>query len=108
VVLTDGKVIRADYVISAADGYSTIFKMLGGKYISKEIDFAYKNWELFIPLVQVSFGINKKVVSESPIQLNFSKDLVIGRTKLDFGYSVMNYSYDDTMARKVKPRSYAL
>ena len=63
VVLTDGSTIPADYVISAADGYSTIFKMLEGKYMSKEIDFAYKNWELFTPIVQVSFGINNKFIS---------------------------------------------
>ena len=102
VMLTDGTMIPADYVISAADGYSTIFKMLEGKYVSKEIDHAYKNWELFPPLVQVSFGINKEVESESPIILNFSKDQSIGRTLLPYGYSLMNYSYDDTMAPEGK------
>jgi phytoene dehydrogenase-like protein len=98
VVLEDGTTIQSDYVISAADGHSTIFKMLEGKYISKEIDFAYRNWELFIPLVQVSFGINKEIEASSPIILNFSKDFAIGRTNLEYGYSVMNYSYDNTMA----------
>jgi phytoene dehydrogenase-like protein len=98
VILTDGTEIHSEYVISAADGYTTIFKMLGGKYMSKEIDFAYKNWELFVPLVQVSFGINKEIKSDSPIVLNFSKDLKIGRTNLEYGYSLMNYSYDSTMA----------
>jgi phytoene dehydrogenase-like protein len=102
VVLTDGTMMRADWVISAADGSSTIFKMLDGKYISKEIDHAYKNWELFTPLVQVSFGINKVVQAESPIILNFTKNLSIGRTKLEYGYSVMNYSYDSTMAPEGK------
>jgi phytoene dehydrogenase-like protein len=102
VVLTDGTVVGADFVISAADGYSTIYQMLGGKYVSKEIDHAYKNWELFPPLVQVSFGIGKKVDADSPIILNFSKDATIGRTKLDYGYSLMNYSYDETMAPEGK------
>ena len=102
VVLSDGTVVKADFVISAADGYSTIYNMLGGNYVSKEIDFAYKNWELFIPLVQVSFGIGKEVKADSPIILNFSGDLSIGRTKLDYGYSLMNYSYDETMAPKGK------
>jgi phytoene dehydrogenase-like protein len=102
VVLSDGSMIYADHVISAADGYSTIFKMLEGKYVSKDIDHAYKNWELFLPLVQVSFGIDKIVRSESPIILNFDKDARIGMTKLDFGYSLMNYSYDSTMAPEGK------
>jgi phytoene dehydrogenase-like protein len=74
IVLTDGTKIPADYVISAADGNSTIFKMLEGKYISKEIDFAYKNWELFAPIVQVSFGINRIIKTEAPVILNISKD----------------------------------
>jgi phytoene dehydrogenase-like protein len=102
VFLTDGTTIPADFVISAADGYSTIFKMLDAKYISKEIDFAYKNWELFTPIVQVSFGVNKFIPSEFPIIINISKELRIGSTKLENGYSVMNYSYDSTMAPEGK------
>jgi len=102
IILTDGNQIQSDYVISAADGYSTIYKMLDGKFISKKVDYAYKNWELFTPLVQVSFGINKIVKNESPIIINTSKDLTIGRTKLDFGYSIMNYFYDNTMAPEGK------
>jgi phytoene dehydrogenase-like protein len=102
VILTDGTTITADYVISAADGYSTIFKMLDGKYVSKQIDHAYKNWELFPPLVQVSFGINKSVESEAPIIVNLSKGVKIGQTDLEAGYSVMNYSYDSTLAPEGK------
>ncbi|MFA6582440.1 MAG: hypothetical protein WCS79_11595, partial [Paludibacter sp.] len=99
---SDGTSVPADYVISAADGYSTIFKMLESKYISKEIDFAYKNWELFTPIVQVSFGVKKDIPSQFPIIINISKDMIIGKTKLENGYSVMNYSYDSTMAPEGK------
>ena len=102
VLLSDGNIIQADYVISAADGYSTIYNMLDAKYISKEIDFAYKNWELFTPIVQVSFGVNKAIPSNSPILINISKDKLIGKTKLENGYSIMNYSYDSTMAPEGK------
>jgi phytoene dehydrogenase-like protein len=98
VLLADGTMIPADYVISAADGYSTLYRMLDGKYLSKEFKHAYENWELFIPLVQVSFGIGRPVPSEAPILLDFTRGMSIGRTPLDFGYSLMNYSYDDTMA----------
>lgn len=102
VILTDGTKITADYVIGAADGYSTIYKMLEGKYVSKEIDHAYKNWELFTPLVQVSFGINKHIESEAPITMVTNSDLTIGQTKLDAGFSVMNYAFDSTMAPEGK------
>jgi len=102
VIMNDGNSVRADFVISAADGYSTIFNMLEAKYISKEIDFAYKNWELFTPIVQVSFGIKKLIPSEFPIIINISKELSIGSTELVNGYSVMNYAYDSTMAPEGK------
>jgi phytoene dehydrogenase-like protein len=102
VILTDGTRIPADYVISAADGYSTIYKMLDARYVSKQIDFAYKNWELFTPLVQVSFGINRTIKAGEPIIINLSRDLMVGRTRLDHGYSVMNYSHDPTMAPEGK------
>lgn len=101
VVLADGKQFNADYVISAADGYSTIYQMLDGKYISKKIDHAYNNWELFTPLVQVSFGIGVEVPSDSPIIIKFCPGQ-IGRTPLDNGFSIMNYNYDNTMAPKGK------
>ncbi|MGF1585625.1 MAG: phytoene desaturase family protein [Bacteroidales bacterium] len=102
VVLTDGTKIYADYVISTADGYTTIYKMLEGKFVNKKIDFAYKNWELFTPLVQVSFGINREIKSDAPIIMNVSKGFKIAQTKLEYGFSVMNYSYDDTMAPEGK------
>ncbi|MDP4281878.1 MAG: NAD(P)/FAD-dependent oxidoreductase [Bacteroidota bacterium] len=102
VILTDGIHIPADFVVSAADGYSTIYKMLDGKYSSRKFDHAYKNWALFNPLVQVSFGINQSIKSDIPIVLNLCKGTTIGRTILNSGYSVMNYSYDITMAPEGK------
>ena len=102
VLLSNGTIISADYVISAADGYSTIYNMLEAKYISKEVDFAYKNWELFTSIVQVSFGINKIIPADSPILINISKDKMIGKTALENGFSLMNYYFDTTMAPEGK------
>jgi phytoene dehydrogenase-like protein len=98
VLLSSGKQIDADYVISAADGYSTIFKMLDGKYQTDLIKDAYSNWPVFTPIVQVSFGINKKIRSTVPNQTFIAKDVMIGQTKMETGYSLMNYSFDSTMA----------
>jgi phytoene dehydrogenase-like protein len=102
VILSDGTEIKSDYVVSAADGYSTIFKMLEGKYVSKKITDAYTKWDLFTPIVQVSFGINKKVVSVEPVSIWIVKDQMIGRTRTVNGYSIMNYCYDHTMAPEGK------
>jgi phytoene dehydrogenase-like protein len=101
-ILSDGSEIKADYIISAADGHSTIFDMLGGKYVNKKISNAYENWDLFTPIVQVSFGINKKTESEVPVETWITKDQAIGRTKTTHGYSIMNYWFDPTMAPEGK------
>jgi phytoene dehydrogenase-like protein len=98
VLLGDGTEISSDYVISAADGHSTIFDMLEGKYMDKKISNAYENWELFTPIVQVSFGINSRIESEVPVETWLIKDQMIGRTKTLNGYSFMNYCFDRTMA----------
>ena len=102
VILSDGTEIKADYVISAADGHSTIYNMLEGKYLNKKISNAYENWELFTPIVQVSFGINKTIDSEVPAEMWIIKDQIIGKTKTRNGYSIMNYSFDPTMAPEGK------
>jgi len=102
VVLSDGEEIQADFVIGAGDGFTTIFKMLEGHYVSKKIDFAYKNWELFTPIVQVSFGLDSVYKADCPTIINRAKNLTIGRTLLTNGYSVMNYSFDKTMAPEGK------
>jgi len=41
--LTDGTEYRADYIISAADGYNTIYGMLEGKYLTEAINNYYKS-----------------------------------------------------------------
>lgn len=101
VILSDGSEIRADYVISAADGHSTIFDMLGGKYINNKITNAYNKWELFTPIVQVSFGIAATIRSTGPSESWLVKDQKIGRTTTQ-GYSIMNYWFDQTMAPEGK------
>ncbi len=40
--LASGEIHRADRVVSAADGYSTIYRLLGGRYTSPAIDLYYE------------------------------------------------------------------
>ena len=98
VLLDDGSKIFADYVISAADGHSTVFEMLEGKYLSEKIKEAYDSWELFNPIVQVSFGINSEIKTDVPVQSRLAKNNKIGMTKTDQGFSIMNYCFDPSMA----------
>lgn len=102
IVLSDGTEKSADYIISAADGHSTIFSMLDGKYLDGRISEAYEKWELFTPIVQVSFGINKVIESEIPVETFLSENKSIGKTLLKHGYSIMNYCFDGTMAPQGK------
>ena len=57
--LEDGTEQRCSRVISAADGYTTIFKMLDGKYTDEKISKAYDSWPLFPSLIFVGLGVNR-------------------------------------------------
>ena len=57
VQLAGGETIRADWVISAADGHATIYELLGGRYVDAAIDERYNTLELFPSYLQVSLGV---------------------------------------------------
>jgi phytoene dehydrogenase-like protein len=63
--LADGTEKRGDIVLSAADGYTTIFKWLDGRYINNRIKGFYETLEPFPPLVFVSLGINDDYSQET-------------------------------------------
>ncbi|MGI6434853.1 MAG: phytoene desaturase family protein [Syntrophomonadaceae bacterium] len=67
--LKDGCEYRADYIISAADGHSTIFHMLDGKYVDKEIVSRFEHWPLCRPLVMVSYGVRREFRGDAPFQM---------------------------------------
>ena len=69
VLCDDGKIIPAATVVSCADGHTTIFKMLDGKFVDKRIRFLYEQCKTFPPILQISLGI-KKVFPEAPHTLN--------------------------------------
>jgi phytoene dehydrogenase-like protein len=58
--LEDGTEHRADWVVSTADGRTTIFDMLEGRYLDEELKRRYENPRLFAPLVYVALGVNRK------------------------------------------------
>jgi len=65
----DGTVIPASTVVSCADGHTTIFKMLEGRYVDKKIRYLYDHCQTFPAIIQVSLGI-KKVFPDAPHTLN--------------------------------------
>lgn len=82
--LADGSIHRADVVVSAADGYSTIFKMLGGRYVNSKIRKRYQNWRLFRPLVLASFGVARKYDGEPSYNIIFlERPIKVGNQTID-------------------------
>jgi phytoene dehydrogenase-like protein len=58
--LGDGTEHTADRVISAADGHSTIFEMLDGKFGNEKSREPYEKWLMFPSLIYVSLGVNRR------------------------------------------------
>jgi phytoene dehydrogenase-like protein len=57
--LADGTERRASRVISAADGYTTLFKWLDGKYSDEKTREPYEKWPTFPPLLYVGVGVKR-------------------------------------------------
>ena len=55
----DGTSIPANTVVSCADAHTTLFKMLEGRYLTRQIRYLYNNCEVFPGLLQASLGINR-------------------------------------------------
>ncbi len=62
--LSNGDFHPADRVVSAADGYSTIFELLKGRYVSGDIRTRYNDWPLFNPVVMISYGVARQFVED--------------------------------------------
>jgi phytoene dehydrogenase-like protein len=58
--LANGTEHQGDIVISAADGRTTIFHMLDGKYVDDKIRDYYDNLRLYPPLVYIGLGVDRK------------------------------------------------
>jgi phytoene dehydrogenase-like protein len=57
--LSDGTEHYGNIIISAADGRTTIFDLLQGKYINDKIQKLYNHASLFPPLIQIALGVNR-------------------------------------------------
>jgi phytoene dehydrogenase-like protein len=64
--LDDGTEHRADIVISAADGHTTIFDMLGGNYVNDEIRGTYETLPLYQPILFISLGVDRSFEARPP------------------------------------------
>lgn len=96
--LADGSELRADYVISAADGHATIFDMLDGKYLDARRREVYETWPVFPPLVQVSLGLARDLSGMAPTTTWMLPEPLVIAGAAHHRLSMHHYCYDPTMA----------
>ena len=61
ITLENGNSYDADIIISAADGRTTIFEMLNGKYIDKDVRDLYETMEVNPSRILVIYGVNQSL-----------------------------------------------
>ncbi len=99
ILLENGEKHKADIVISAADGHSTIFGMLNGKFVNKKINNYYKSMQLFRSIVQVSLGVNKTFEGHPhKYSLFLEKPILFEDGNKIERLEVIIYSFDPTLA----------
>ena len=96
--LADGSEHRADIVVSAADGYGTIFNMLGGRYVNQMIKDQYASWPLSPRIAIVSFGVAWMFPDEpSSHAVRLQQPVSVGGHQFD-GFRTRIFNYDSTFA----------
>jgi phytoene dehydrogenase-like protein len=98
--LADGREYHADYIISAGDGHTVIFDLLGGKYVNDAIKKMYERPMLFSS-VYVGLGIKRTFddVPSSVSGYNFLLNQPIniaGRERKNI--TMLAYNFDPTLA----------
>lgn len=73
VCLADGSVHHADRIISAADGRTTLFDLLGQEYVDPEIARLYQTVHLNPSLVQIALGVGR-TFEGSPATIKYILD----------------------------------
>ena len=103
--LVDGTEHRADWIVSAADGHTTIFDMLEGKYIDDTVRGYYDNPNLYPPLVYIGLGVNRRFdeIPSSISGLSLPLDPPVTITgKERKRLPVLIYNFDPTFAPEGK------
>jgi phytoene dehydrogenase-like protein len=102
--LENGNKINADIIISAADGYFTIYKMLEGKYIDSKIKSYYNGaFKPFPAIMQVSLGVNKDFSDQvHSIDFPLQNPIIIDPVNTLNRITLKFYNFDPTMAPRGK------
>jgi phytoene dehydrogenase-like protein len=100
--LDDGAVRNADIVISAADGYATLFEMLEDRFTPPNLRERFETQPHYPPFIQVSLGVNRDL-SGTPhavkVQTNGYFEIA-GQARQELWYQ--HYAFDPNMAPQGK------
>jgi phytoene dehydrogenase-like protein len=105
--LDNGEQHSADIIVSAADGFDTIYNILEGSYTDKKIDTRYqgrdKRLTPFPSLVYVSLGIAREI-KELPHQVIFQIDepILVDNERKQSALNTTIYNFDPTLAPEGK------
>lgn len=96
--LQDGSEHRGDMVISAADGRSTIFGMLEGRYVDDTVRSYYRDLPLAQSLLKISLGVARDWSGEpSSVDFPLRQPITLGNVPHD-RLVLKHYCFDPTMA----------
>jgi phytoene dehydrogenase-like protein len=97
--LQGGDDVRADIVVSAADGHATIFDMLGGQFADARIRGIYKTYKPFPSYVQVSFGVDADLRGEpGAVALLLDKGIQVDPETTEDAVTFRVFTFDPTFA----------
>ncbi|MHB1314356.1 MAG: phytoene desaturase family protein [Christensenellales bacterium] len=102
VLFTDGSEAGADIVVSCADGYATLYKMLENKFTPQVYKNLFENPKNhYLPTCAIVFmGVDCRISGYRA--LNIKRSPVMLNGIMTDSVSLLNYSYDSTMAPEGK------
>lgn len=99
IITSDGKVEKADYIISAADGNFTLNELLQGKFTDEKTGNFYKKSLPFPSYLQLSLGVNRKLRSEaSSLIIPLSKPVYIDPSNTIHYIKIRIHNFDPGLA----------
>ncbi len=96
-LLEDGSEVQGDYIVSAADLHSTLYELLGGRYLTPLVKDSFANLPTYTSAL-VYLGVDadlSREVNKLVVRLDSPVDLGSGPNKYAY---LTNYCFDTTMA----------
>jgi phytoene dehydrogenase-like protein len=94
--------VRADHIISAADGRSTLFEMLPLKYIPRKLKRLYDGHLPLYSQVQVSLGVNRDLSAEPHWATYLLDEPLVIMNEEHYEIGISHYCYDPSLAPEGK------